>query len=305
LLTMEGFSLAYISLDETALRSIGYVIFIFGGLVAGQTVDARAGLSRTPYFVFCSAQFLMLGAVQIIWLGAAQAVEGGYLWALVAIDTLTRLGVGYSAGWSAMARSQDGWLTPKNAWMAFVPFANLALLFKSSVYPNSPSQMPVIRLARGWLGIVIGVAMLFVYVTISATVKEELARQDKVAAAQTPEEWVEKSIRSTGLEATLRKLAADQKPTKVDSATTMTRIEAEGTQLRRTYVVTGTISALSDEMKSEIAAWICAHPPFVKLLRAGGSLKEVYVRTDGSQIGAQLVTGALCRLQWAGSHRDS
>jgi hypothetical protein len=142
---------------------------------------------------------------------------------------------------------------------------------------------------------VIGVAMLFGYMTISATVKQEVARQEKIAAAQTPEEWVEKSIRSKGIEATLREMAVDQTPTKVDSATTMTRIEADGTQLRRTYVVTGTASALPDAMKSEIAAWICAHPPFVKLLRAGASVKEVYVRTDGSQIGAQLVTGVLCK----------
>ncbi len=53
-------------------------------------------------------------------------------------------------------------------------------------------------------------------------------------------------------------MAVDQMPTKVDSATTMTRIEADGTQLRRTSVVTGTVSALPNEMKSEIAAWICA-----------------------------------------------
>ena len=108
---------------------------------------------------------------------------------------------------------------------------------------------------------------------------------------------IEFMVRSQGLEKTLRLMVADtQTPITIDNVTTLARIEADGTQLIRTYVISRPLKTISDELKASITNGICAHGPFIPLLRAGGTIREVYIKPDDSPIGVVLVTRNLCGL---------
>ncbi len=108
---------------------------------------------------------------------------------------------------------------------------------------------------------------------------------------------IEFMIRSEGLEATLRAMTADsQTPITVDEVTTLARIEADGTQLRRTYVVDLEAVSITDEFRAGIENGICAYGPFIPLLRAGATIREIYVKPDGAPIGAHMVTRDVCGL---------
>ena len=107
--------------------------------------------------------------------------------------------------------------------------------------------------------------------------------------------WVDSMIRSNGLEDTLRLMAAEtQTPITVDEVTTLARIEADWTQLRRTYIVDLEGMVMTEEFRSRILNGICAYPAFEPILRANGSFREVYVERDGHEVGAVMVTREEC-----------
>jgi len=76
--------------------------------------------------------------------------------------------------------------------------------------------------------------------------------------------------------------------------TTLASIEADGSRLMRTYVVTREDFTLTDQFRVKIQDIVCAYAPFTPLLRAGATIEEVYVKTDGSLIGTHVVSQRSC-----------
>ena len=106
---------------------------------------------------------------------------------------------------------------------------------------------------------------------------------------------IESMIRLHGVEETLHLMAAEsQTPIAVDEVTTLARIEAAGTQLRRTYVVDLEGWSISEEFRRRSRDSICASAPFEPILRAHGSIREIYVERSGRQIGSVIVTRDEC-----------
>jgi hypothetical protein len=99
------------------------------------------------------------------------------------------------------------------------------------------------------------------------------------------------------LESTLKIMAGGvQLPIVVDEATTPSRIEAIGTVLRRTFVVDLEGAEMTNEFRTGIVQSVCAYQPFKPLLLGGATIEEVYIRTDGSEIGRQAMTRETCGL---------
>ncbi len=53
---------------------------------------------------------------------------------------------------------------------------------------------------------------------------------------------------------------------------------------------------MTSKFREIIQNGICAYTGFIPLLQAGASMREVYVKPDGTQIGAHLVTREICGL---------
>ena len=105
---------------------------------------------------------------------------------------------------------------------------------------------------------------------------------------------IEAMIQSQGLESTLRTMAMEtQTPIEIDDATTLARIEADGTQLRRTYIVDFDFT-MTEEFRTLSRNGICAYAAFEPIFRARGSIREVYIENSGRESGSILVTRASC-----------
>jgi hypothetical protein len=296
---LEDIAIQYINQSEDRLKLIGYGLTILGAIVAGVMNKSEVEIARAPYFAYSALIVLAVYAVQIVWLETLGAMAGGYLWVLMIVSALASAVSGFFFGRIAMARSRDAYGHGRMAVLAFIPLANLWLLLTPSKHTMSANRTPTIPLLTGGLGVVSGFVMLIAAVAVTVFIEQEANRM--VERAQTEpasqQAGIEFMIRSQGLEETLRLMAAEsQTPITVNEVTTLAQIEADGSQLRRTYVVDLDLATISEEFRAESANGICAYGPFIPLLRAGATIREVYVEADGSPIGAVMVTREACGL---------
>lgn len=105
----------------------------------------------------------------------------------------------------------------------------------------------------------------------------------------------EQSVASDNIEAQLRRMATNTKtPVKVDDVTTVSKVEAIGSQLLLTAVVDKKDATISDAARSKLINEICAYKSSPPLLRAGASIRVVYFEPGGHQIGAAMATRQEC-----------
>jgi hypothetical protein len=188
-------------------------------------------------------------------------MAGGYLWLLMAISIGASIISGFFYGRIAMARSRDAYGHGRMAVLAFIPFANLWLLSTPSKNAVSANRVTTIPILTGGLGVLVGFAMQIAAVAISNAVKQEATRMVDRARTEpvSQQAGIEFMVRSEGLDKTLRLMAAGaQTPITIDKVTTLARIEADGTQLRRTYVVKLPEARMSDDFRAKSTNAMCA-----------------------------------------------
>jgi hypothetical protein len=296
---LEDIALKFVSQSEGASQAIAYGLLFLGAIGSGITNKSNAELARAPYFAYSSLIVLLVSALQFIWLQTPSALAGGYLWVLMVVSIASTIVGGFYFGNIAIARSRDAFGHGRMAALAFIPFANFWLLLKPSKKMISANRTPTIPLLTGAMGILLGLAMLIAMAGVNVYIELEGNRlvkrgQTKPAIQQAS---IDGLVRSLGVEKTLRLMAsANNAPISVDEVTTLARIEADGMQLRRTYVVSIAIDGISEEFRASIINGLCAHIPFIPLLRAGATIHEVYIKTDGSSVGEVLVARDTCGL---------
>lgn len=288
---LEDIAIQYVALDEGAQRAMGFGLIIVGAVAAGILSNSKAELGRAPYFSYTALLLLIIVSVQLVWLYSIQAMIGGYLWLFVVVDVVATVVIGFFCGQIAMARSRDAFGHGRNAVLAFIPFANFVLLFKRSRSAISFGQF------YGGMHVILGVVMFIMAGATSGYLRESIERQaDQVSSDPASQQaLLDITIRSRGLEETLRQIAdGSGAPVKVDSVTTLTRVEADGAELRRTFVVNLENFSVTDSLSSKIDQSICSYPLFAPLLRAGASMREIYAKADGTVIGFHVVTNDKC-----------
>ena len=184
-------------------------------------------------------------------------------------------------------------------FLAFIPIANFWLLLARPKDEMSVYRVPTIRLLSGGLGVLSGLILLAATVGVNVYFDRQFRLMEQQAQEEpaSQHDAIEAMIRSSGLEETLRAIAAvsgTNTPIPVDEVTTLARIEAAGMQLRRTYVVEAGGMTLTEEHRARSQGAICAWPPFEPILRAGGSIREVFVQRSGDEIGTVIVTRDEC-----------
>ena len=294
---LEDLALQYVGQTEGGSRAISYGLVIIGAIIAGYFTKSKSEIARAPYFAFGALLFLAVAGVQFVWLESVSAIAGGYLWVLMTVDLLSSLALGFFTCQIAMARSRDAYGDARNAVLAFIPVANLFLLFKPSKRTQTINPVPTIPLLTGGLGVFIGFVMFAAAFALIGYLRVEIERQTAAASTQPRAQKIGMDflLKSQGLEGTLRTIATEFKaPVVLDAVTTLARIETANTQLRRVYLVSGDNQVATGAFRSAVESNICAHPAFIPLLRAGASIREVYLQRDGKQIGAILVTREVC-----------
>jgi hypothetical protein len=293
---LETLAFDYVNQSELMLRAISFGMVILGGLLAAATIKVNGRLARPPYFAAFAGLLLLVIVAQFVWLDAVDAVAHGYLGILMLVDLISSLLLGFALCPLAMARSLDAVGHRRMAVLAFIPLANLVLLFWPSDERETCPRSAVLPGLKGWVGVVAGLVLLAGAATAMAVLTRQIGQQ--VALASDPQAqaaWIGTLIDDQGLEATLADLVESAPiPIAIDEATTMTKAEADGTHFRRTYTVSIDIDGLPDGFAGQVASSLCTNPLLRELLDAGASIHEIYLRTDGSLIDEVVVTKGSC-----------
>ncbi|QNT69004.1 hypothetical protein HQ394_06120 [Defluviicoccus vanus] len=102
-------------------------------------------------------------------------------------------------------------------------------------------------------------------------------------------------IEKQGLEPALRRVAEMVRtPEKVDSVTTLRRIEAEGATLRFVFDVTVDAAQIPESMRAAMTSNACNRPALRPALASGATIEWVYVGRGSGAIGTIKVTELDC-----------
>ena len=294
---LEELAIQYVTQDEDSLQLMGFGLTVVGAMIAALVTRSNVEIARAPYLAYSALIFFAYCAVQIVWLQSVPAVAGGYLWMLATISLAASIAFGFFLYRIAMARSRDAYGHSRMAFLAFIPIANFWLLLTPSKSKMSINRTPTIPLLSRGLGVLTGFILLAAGIGVTVYIEQQSQMMEQQAQTEPPSQQaiVEHMLRSHGVEETLRRLAAEsQTPIAIDELTTLSRIEATGTQLRRTYVVEIDDMTITEEFRVSSRNGICAWPAFQAILRAHGSIREVYVERSGREIGTVMVSRDEC-----------
>lgn len=286
---MEQLAYSYILLPELAMRAIGIGLICLGGIVALTTRTPSFRLLRGPYFAATALCTLAMTLTQFWWLGGGAMMQAGTFWLLMIGDFVVSLAGGYAIGVLAQARSVDAYGDPGKAFMAFIPIANLWLLFTASIHPQPapPAYEDKGALAglAGWTGGVLGVVLLLLNAamirSVTNAVESASANDPRLAAGLTRH----MAQSDAGLESLLRMSVAQiTVPARIDEITMLDRVDVQGTTLSYHYSVASDIAALPANFSDGIFQNNCKNESITPILEGGGALDYVYTNSAGVEI---------------------
>jgi hypothetical protein len=296
---LEDVAHNYINQSEQVIRAFNMGSILAGATLAALTTSSKSEIQRGSYLALISLVTLGIAVTQLAWLWGTQAMAAGYLWTLMSLDLLASFAAGIALCRLAMARARDATGRPGYALLAFIPIANLFLVFGRSAKSESPNRKPLPALLRGFPGLITCIVATGAAVTVAASLSVLQKQQAENIEDQPLSQLaaVESMLRTKGVSGTLKAIASQASlPVAIDNVTKLTRVEAEGSQLRRTFVVSATNVSMTVDMRTRVQNAVCASPFFVALLRSGASVREMYIKPDGTQIGVYLITRDSCGL---------
>ncbi|MBW8726505.1 MAG: hypothetical protein JF625_15295 [Inquilinus limosus] len=310
---VETIALKYIASNSNVSIFIGFCFVAMGGCVAAWLDRGKTEMRRVPFFVFSSIVVFGLVAIRIVWLQISAAILGGYAWAIVAVHLSALFLVGFCNGRIALARARDAYGDRWYAVLAFIPLANLALVFKRSLTPDSAKKIATIKPFRGMGGVLVGILIFVAGFLVSGWIKWAFEQQEGLQKTDVGalQRQVEVSLRLHGLEGTLRNIASGTPmPAKVDKTMTVIGLVADGTRLHRTIMLDASVvdpanlkgisadalAMITQDLGREIVQAVCSAPLNAPLLQAGASMDEFYVGSDGTPIVSRTVTREVCGL---------
>jgi hypothetical protein len=223
-------------------------------------------------------------------------LAAGLLWALQALTFLAIGGLGFLFGQISLARSRNAFGRNGFAILALIPLAGLVLLFKPSRHPLAPERGRI-RFISGRTGVAVGIVLSIAAKSGAPLIEQHLDSYLKAAALDDESLSISLLLRGQGLEATLTGIATQAElPVAVDEVTTLSRIEADGASLRRTFVVSDDDWSMDKFFRNAVIHEICGAGMFAMLLENGATIEEVYLRTDGSEIGREAITLQACSI---------
>ena len=156
---LEDFAISLTLQSEAALMAWGIGVSLLGFVLALRICrNSLWSLRRVPYFIAFAGIFVLSSLLPLAWMATFEAMKHGVLWLLVALAFLGIAAFGYVYGMISHARSVSGYGDGSSAWMAFVPFANLFLLFKAPLQKDETNSAA--RMAGNSVGVVLGLFLL-------------------------------------------------------------------------------------------------------------------------------------------------
>lgn len=286
---LEELALRYSEVPEDEARLVSYSLTTLGGIIGGITYGSVAAIGRAHYFALSGLIGLCIALVTFGSIAfVVQALISGFFWVIMAAEMLALVIGGFFLARIAADRSRDAYGHGRMAALAFIPFANLWLLLTPSNNDLSANRLPSIPLLTGGLGVLSGFVMLGAGIALSSYAQIEGIRRVEEASSQG-------AFNVAMLDRTIAAMAAEvQTPATVDEATTLIRMESEGSELRFVYTVNPPPDFLPADMRSGLLQQNCSYDGLIGVIDAGAVIKHVYLRNDGTEIGVVEVKLETC-----------
>jgi hypothetical protein len=255
---LDDIALSYIMLAESGMMGVNYLLLVSGGALGWMTWRGEWRLRRVTYFLALATALLVMALSQTIWLELPAAIKSGQLPLLALAGMGIMLAGGYLTWILAAARSRDIggdlWTAP----LAFIPLANLYLLFrKGEFYPARPRGIGR-RLADGVLDVVLVIFGVLVLGAGNGVMKALEDSMESSVSRDMPE--VDELAAQLGPRAMVRLMANDlrsQLPLRVDDVTEIVGVDAEGDALVYDYRVDADLDTLPPGFADGLTAQTC------------------------------------------------
>lgn len=282
---------------EAHPRVAAYLLILLGACLATVLDRSTLEMERAPYFALAALILILSNFSRGIWFAAHGAIVGGYLSLIVAADVVRLIAIGYMFGAIAMARSRNAYGHSGRAFLAFIPVANLWLLFTP---PRNEAQDKArsFRLLSGEVGVIVGIVLWLVAFGTGnlmargverfiATISED----PQVARVQ-----LVQTIRIKGIRAAIKQSVDSVKtPVDVDDLVTLTKIAADDVTVRYTYGIKDADAEFDiEDLQRLTAEHNCGDSLSRVLLDAGARLQHIYLHKDGSEIANFSVAQSAC-----------
>lgn len=292
---MDKILVNLILLDELGIMALAGGLAIAGGGLGALLLKVRIPFRRVSYLWFLAGLNLALVIAQMGWLSVPAATEAGFFSAIMLGLFGSFLVFGLGIYYASAARSNDIKGNTRMAWMGFVPFVNLVLIFRRGGAMNAETgdRAGLARYVYDPLLVVGALAVFTLSKGLTKTIEEAPLWQPEdspalhalVASAQT----LEQSF-ATEAEASSRSL-----PLRVDEITVFSAIRAEGDTLYLTYdIEDDEVTGLKPGFESNIAEWQCAPDAFATDLARGGRIISTYKGANGQVIAEFEITQKDC-----------
>ena len=294
---LDRYAINILLLSEGALIALGLVFIGLGGVVAALTLRTKARARRLIYFLCLVGLNLLASVMGFGWRLVPAAADVGALWLLLAL-MFASFGVnGYLLYYASQARANDIGRRWAKAWMGFVPFVNLLLVFargrEAADAPEIVSRWahwklkpadPVLILAGLLVGFgtraidrqqemeplysVSDSAVLSRLITEAQTLEESFAREAELSKADVPY-WV-------------------------DDITRVTAVDAEGATLRYRFDLDQRIPGFRVDFESLLARDYCDDEMFGVDIARGGTIALDYYGPNGALMEEFEITSEDC-----------
>jgi hypothetical protein len=256
---------------------------VFGAMLAGAATWAIFGrrplypLSPSWYVLRLGFGACLLAAGQMLWLFYVPALKLGIAFLLVLADFFGAFAYGVYIMHISKSRSRDSYGHDRNAWMAFVPFANLLLMCR----PSQTTSIAPRSFSSATFGITLLVLsrIIFSYVeTSSVDIAEKINADPKAKSVVQA-----LSVRATGIEQALDTLiAAEPAPTRIDTDLELTAVTREGTHLIYEFRLdNANAQTLDPDYRGFVHGHFCS--ALMPYLEAGATVQLRYQRLDGTE----------------------
>ncbi|WP_404422621.1 hypothetical protein [Thalassospira australica] len=292
---MDQLFISLLLQDEATLIGINVVLIIAGGIAAAFFLDVKITYRRVEYLWFIALSGLALTISQFLWALTPAAADAGLLSILIIVGMGSFALFGAAIYYASAARSRHICGQTSNAWLGFVPLANLWLIFKggaTSAYDPDKVRSKLSRLFPDPILVIGAIVVLALSQGIDKAVEykgyydpnDSEVLVSLIANAQTVEERF----------ATEAKLSGAELPVRIDELTILSKIEAQGETLRITYDVEQDIFSFRPDFKLTLATMQCAPEMFGPDIARGGTIEMIYRAPGGRIIETYKITQSDC-----------
>jgi hypothetical protein len=261
--------------------SFGFLPFVAGALAAIFLPKSELRLARGTYFFAVGLAGLVHALCFFSWSHTAEAIVAGRAWMLMLDAASAWFALGLVLALLAVARSYDAYGHAQGAVLAFIPIANLWLLFSRS-RDKSGAVFP--WFAKGFVGVVLGLVITVSDKAVMKQIFEDRFSSILVSKNLPRDSYAQFLVNNWGLGDTLDYIFSfDGKPVDVDFTTTLVDVDAEGTTVSFFYRL-GALGTMFGVSEGSAKANACGAPLVLTLLRAGATFKHVYKDKNGRDV---------------------